>query len=91
MGWIIIIGGYYSLVLIGVLVGLIYPIYYLYFGQLARDGKIDQTLKQPVTLLMFSLVSSFRFGVYSFLLLTALAFIAGILFSIWAVVSGIGT
>ena len=91
MGWLIIVGGYYSLVLIGILVGLIYPIYYLYFGQLARDGKIDQDLKQPLALIIFSLISSFRFGIYSFLLLTVLAFIAGILFSMWAIVSGVGT
>jgi hypothetical protein len=91
MGWPILIGQYYSLTLIGLVVGFLYPIYYLYFSSAARSGNVDLALKRPLALFIFSLISSIRFGVYSFLLLTIFAIISGIVFTIWAIVSGIGT
>ena len=91
MGCPILIGQYYSLILIGVIIDFLYPIYYLYFSAKARNSKIETTLKQPIQFIVFTIVSTLRFGLYSFLLLTALAIIAGILFSLWAILSSIGT
>lgn len=90
MGWPILIGQYYSLVLVGVFVGVLYPIYYLYLSTDARNGNVEQNLKRPMTFILFSVFSSFRFGLYSFLLLTILAIIVGVLFSIWAIFNSIG-
>jgi hypothetical protein len=91
MGWPIFIGQYYSLMLIGLVLGLLYPVYYFFFSQDAKSGNVDSELKKPVALIIFSLLSSIRFGFYSFLVLTIFAIVAGIVFTLWAIVSAIGT
>jgi len=89
MGWLVFIGLYYSLTIVGAVIGLFYPIYYLYFSKVTHDIRADISFKHPISLICFSLVSSFRFSLYSFLLLTVVAIALGITLPIYMITIGI--
>ncbi len=92
MGWILVVECYFSLSLIGLLIGFFYPALLVFV--LNRKNNQDPSvlaLRRPIPLLCASVISSVRFGFYTFILLVALAFVASICFGTWAVISGLGT
>ena len=91
MGWLLAIEGYFSLSVIGFLVGLVYPFIKLFIlNRNVQDQEID-ALRKPLPLIMASFMCSARFGFYTILLLVILAFVGGIVFSLWAILTQYGT
>jgi len=81
MGWVTVVGYYYSFVLVGVAIGALYPFYCVF----ARAEKLPSNIKQPVSFILYIFATSMKCGFYTFLLLTILAFAGSIIFSIWAI------
>ncbi len=88
MGWLYIVGGYFSLTLVGVLVGFLHPIFHQ-FWLVKSQNTADRVAF--VKLLYDSMLNSFRIGILTFLLLVIFAFVGCILFSVWAVLTRYGT
>jgi len=87
MGFSLFIGIVFTLVLIiGLLIGLINPIYIAFFSDEAIKGKVPIEAKSPFVLAVASIASSFRFGAFSIIGLVALAFLCGICFTIFAII-----
>ena len=85
MGWLLAIGYYFSITAVGLLVGLLYPSFVVFvLKKNVTDPEINE-LHSPIPLIFASVISSAKFGLFTLLMLIALAFLASILFSFWAI------
>lgn len=85
MGWLLAIGYYFLITAVGLLVGLLYPSFVVF---VLKNNMIDPEINElhsPIPLILASLISSAKFGLFTLLMLIALAFLASILFSFWAI------
>jgi len=85
MGWLLAIGYYFSITAVGLLVGLLYPSFVVF---VLKKNMVDPEISElhsPIPLILASLISSAKFGLFTLLMLIALAFLASILFSFWAI------
>ena len=80
-----VIGYYFSITAVGLLVGLLYPSFVVFvLKRNVTDPEISE-LHSPKPLIFASVISSAKFGLFTLLMLIALAFLASILFSFWAI------
>ncbi len=91
MGWVIFLGAYFSITYIGMVAGAFYSIYIAYFSTVSRTGVLPVEAKSPLFVAYQCIVNAVRFGFYTFIGLVALGFVAGVVFSLWAITSEIGT
>lgn len=91
MGWPILIGEYYSLTLIGVVLGFLYPTYTAFFSKVSRIGKTPNEARSFSAIAVASIISAVRFGFYAFIVLTIFAMLCGIGFTIWAIFHDVNT
>lgn len=85
MGWILFLEWYFSIIYFGILVGVFYPIYTIYFRKEFGTGARSVEVKSPIFVAYLCLVNAVRFGFFTFVGLIVLGFIAAILLSIWAI------
>jgi hypothetical protein len=85
MGWLLAIGYYFSITAVGLLVGLLYPSFVVFvLKKNVIDPEISE-LHSPIPLILASVISSAKCGLFTLLMLIALAFLASIIFSFWAI------
>jgi hypothetical protein len=85
MGWLLAIGYYFSITAVGLLVGLLYPSFVAFvLNKNVIDPEISE-LHSPIPLILASVISSAKCGLFTLLMLIALAFLASIIFSFWAI------
>lgn len=85
MGWLLAIGYYFSITAVGLLVGLLYPSFVVF---VLKKNVIAPEISEPhspIPLILASVISSAKCGLFTLLMLIALAFLASILFSFWAI------
>lgn len=85
MGWLLAISYYFSITGVGLLVGLFYPSFVIFvLKKKVIEPEISE-LNFPMHLILASVVSSAKCGLFTLLMLITLAFLASILFSFWAI------
>lgn len=85
MGWILVIGSYFSITAVGLVIGLLYPSFMIFVLKRNIKNLEVSELHSLWPLLWVSLISAAKCGLITFLILILLAFIASILFSTWAI------
>ena len=85
MGWLLAIGYYFSITAVGLLVGLLYPFFMVFvLKKNIIDADISE-LHSPVPLILASVISSAKCGLFTLVMLVVLAFLTSILLSFWAI------
>lgn len=85
MGWLLVIGSYFSITAVGLVIGLLYPSFMIFVLKRNINNLEVSELHSLSRLLWVSILSAAKYGLITFLILILLAFIASILFSIWAI------
>ena len=86
MGWELFLAQYYSLTLLGVVIGFFYPFYRYLSAVLVKRNSVRPKGQSLGAIVRACFVNAYRFGLVTFVALTILGFSVGVFFIIWAII-----